>query len=221
MNCYISYGAVVMPSDIQNRDVWVNQCLSTQTIPLYDLASGQILHNCYVSQEVISNISFPLKPTQMGTRVVYITRNIASKPIVVGTITNDDSFVYGEEFEHKIYKADNEGNYYSLVQSIKSGITSLINYAKGISKIIIRANSASKDATVSIESNGVVDIKAPTINLDSTQSIKLSYKNINSGEVTQIMLSDGNVNVGISNGCNISMDANQVNINNGNLIIKK
>lgn len=94
-SCGIGYVIIPPGSD---REEFVMMCFRQNLITIIDDVSGSIMYNCYVTKEVLDNISFPRMEGAKGSPVVWVAQPYNNKPIVVGTfVSSDKPSVRGDE----------------------------------------------------------------------------------------------------------------------------
>ena len=78
------FGYVLIPEGV-DRDKFVDTCFRTNKISIIDDSEGNIIHECFISNEALQNIQFPRKVGEKGTPVMWISQSYMNQPMIVGT----------------------------------------------------------------------------------------------------------------------------------------
>lgn len=179
---YIGYGAIMVPVGVESRDSYVQECLTTKRVSILNLGGGQIIHDCYITNEVLNNINFPTEVGGLGSRVVYVMRNINNVPTIIGTLEGDQSLGYGEENQWGVLHAA-EGDSYSLIGSLKQRLIAFVVSTKEKSRILLRAMSSNGEAEISTETNGKISHKGNKILLKSNELFEIGCDDLSNNKI--------------------------------------
>lgn len=80
------FGYVLIPEGV-DRDKFVDTCFRKNKISIIDDSEGNVIHECFISNEALQNITFPRKVGEKGTPVMWIAQSYMNQPMVVGTFT--------------------------------------------------------------------------------------------------------------------------------------
>lgn len=101
------FGYVLIPEGV-DRDKFVDTCFRTNKITIIDDSDGNIIHNCFISNEALQNIQFPKTVGEKGTPVMWIAQSFMNQPMIVGTFVptdgkikmrSDEEFVINKEWD--------------------------------------------------------------------------------------------------------------------------
>lgn len=152
------FGYVLIPEGV-DRDKFVDSCFRQNKISIIDDSDGNIIHNCFISNEALQNIKFPRKVGEKGTPVMWISQSYMNQPMIVGTFspTNGDIPLRSDE-EFCVNRKWDRGSL-SIVGSAKAG-TLFIN-VRGQQFGTLKINAlGDENAILEVGSSGLVKVSA-------------------------------------------------------------
>jgi hypothetical protein len=171
-SCGILY--VVLPIDI-DREAYINDCLMNLRVSAI-AEDGAFFNRVPIDEDILNRITFPLKPKELGSALVYVTEPIHKQPIIVAKLNKRDELSDLKENQFKLLRKL-EGRSVEITGSSRSNSLNLIVNsldAKGLINIIL-ANKT-KNSKFSIQVDGDIQMLASktTINQEERFLIETS-----------------------------------------------
>ena len=113
------FGYVIIPEGV-DRDQFVETCFRKNRISIIDDASGNLIHDCYVSNEALQNIKFPRVVGEKGIPVVWTSQPTQTEPMIIGTFTPTENVNIRDDEEIDIVRAW-DGGLLTIKGSAKDG----------------------------------------------------------------------------------------------------
>lgn len=149
---------VVIPED-QDRDVFITTCYRTQTVMLRD-EMGAAWRNVFVTKDLLQQVTFPEKPDERGSPVIWVKVPKHNLPVVIGILDLKN-----------IYSVIQEEHQFRLQQ--RSPVGNSVDFNA-------RALSASLDLAVASTEDGKGSLRVKVTNPDQTAELDVYVKgNIN------------------------------------------
>ena len=151
------FGYVIIPEGV-DRNKYVDGCFRRNRLPIIDDADGNIIHDCYVSKEVLANVEFPLEVGEKGVPVVWVAQPFQNIPMIVGTLSSYDSVTIRSDAEINYSKTWEKGEV-TIKGNARDGSLTLLVRGQEFSRIKIAA-FGSEDSVCEVFSNGSIDVTA-------------------------------------------------------------
>lgn len=103
----VGFGYITIPFDV-DREKYVQTCLRKERVAIQLDDGGGVIKNCYVSKNILQQIYFPLKDTELGSAVAFIVPKFYNIPIIVGVISKADETQLLDEYSFKKVVGDDE-----------------------------------------------------------------------------------------------------------------
>lgn len=185
------FGYVFVPKGV-DRDSFVNSCFRKNRIAIIDDSAGNIIYDCYISSEALSNLVFPEKDGEKGMGVIWISQPFLDNPMVIGTFNNFDKITLQSDQEINIRKAWGSG-FLEIKGNAKDGRLYINANGKDFGEIHLSAlgNNA---AAIYLASNGVVNINADeTVNVVSNGGVSVNVANPENNNTTGLIMDSGSL----------------------------
>lgn len=149
------FGYVIIPEGV-DRDKYVTSCFRRNRITIMDDLDGNVMSDCYITNEVIENIVFPKKIGEKGIPVVWVAQPFQNVPMIVGTLTSYESVTIRNDAEIGFSKTWDKGEV-SIKGSAKDGFLNIVVRGQEFSRIKIAA-VGNEESTIDVESAGDVAV---------------------------------------------------------------
>lgn len=181
-------GYVAMPDDESNISDYVQQCYRSNEITIAGDGFGVISH-VKVVDGIMQHLRFPDDEDGKGSMVVWVRESFYNRPIVVGTLTNNDTAVIinpGQSREVQEYGGVSIGTFTDAMNGILN-LLAVGNENRPV-KIILKA-TGSEDDEVEINASKEIRHVSRTFSVEATEDFKVE---INNGEQPIITI-EGNL----------------------------
>lgn len=148
---------MIIPEGV-DRNKYVDGCFRRNRLSIIDDADGNIIHDCYVSKEVLANVEFPLEVGTKGVPVVWVAQPFQNVPMIVGTLTSYDSVTIRSDAEINYSKTWEKGEV-TIKGNARDGSLTLLVRGQEFSRIKIAA-FGNEDSVCEVFSSGSVDVTA-------------------------------------------------------------
>ena len=169
-------GYVVMPNNSADISDYIQQCYRSNEITISGEGFGIISH-VKVADGIMQHLQFPNDEDGKGSMVVWIRESFYNRPIVVGTMTNNDTAVIispGQSKEVQEYGGVSVGTFTDALNGVLS-LLSVGNENRPV-KIVMKASGSNEDE---IELNATKEIRhvSKTFSVESTDDFKVQIHN--------------------------------------------
>ena len=169
-------GYVVMPNNSADISDYIQQCYRSNEITISGEGFGIISH-VKVADGIMQHLQFPNDEDGKGSMVVWIRESFYNRPIVVGTMTNNDTAVIispGQSKEIQEYGGVSVGTFTDALNGVLS-LLSVGNENRPV-KIVMKASGSNEDE---IELNATKEIRhvSKTFSVESTDDFKVQIHN--------------------------------------------
>lgn len=167
------FGYVIIPEGV-DRDQFVETCFRKNRISIVDDSNGNVIHDCYITNEALQNIKFPRVVGEKGIPVVWTSQPMQTEPMIIGTFTPINNITIRDDEEIDVTRAWDQG-LLSIKGSAKDGslfITLRGDTAPAYIKVVV---DGSEDAILEAESSGSIKATANK-NIDVKAFTELTAK---------------------------------------------
>nr|DAG93072.1 MAG TPA: hypothetical protein [Herelleviridae sp.] len=159
------FGYIMIPEGV-DRDQFVETCYRKCRVTIIDDGSGNIIHDCYITNEALQNVKFPRVVGEKGIPVVWVAQPFQTEPMVIGTflpqerieVRDDEEFIIKREWDKgllTISGSAKDGSLFISVRGQESGYMK-VNVSGDENSAIEVTSSGS----VKVEGNGNIDVTA-------------------------------------------------------------
>lgn len=151
------FGYVTIPEGV-DRNKYVEMCFRKNRVTIIDDLAGNVIHDCYISKEVLANIEFPLEVGEKGMPVVWVSQTMQTVPMIIGSLTGYNNVTLRSDAEIHFSKVWEKGEV-SIRGDAKDGSLTILVRGQEFSRIKIAA-LGSEDSVLDVFSNGNIDVTA-------------------------------------------------------------
>lgn len=159
------FGYVMIPEGV-DRDQYVETCFRRCRITIIDDGSGNVIHDCYITNEALQNVKFPRVVGEKGAPVVWVAQPFQTEPMVIGTflpqekieVRDDEEFIIKREWDKgllTISGSAKDGSLFISVRGQESGYMKV--NVSGDENSAIEVTSS---GNIKVEGNGDIDVTA-------------------------------------------------------------
>lgn len=99
-------GYILIPSGV-DRNKYISSCYRKERISIQLDDGGTVIKNCYISKNLLSQLSFPKEVNKLGSAVSFIVPKFHNIPIIVGVLSRPGETQLLDENVHKrVIKSD-------------------------------------------------------------------------------------------------------------------
>lgn len=180
------FGYVIIPGDV-DRDNYVETCFRKCRISIVDDANGNVIHDCYITNEALQHIRFPRVVGEKGMSVVWVSQPYQTVPMIIGTFLPQEEISQRGDEEFSIYKFWDKG-LLEINGSAKDGNLFINVRGQEFSYIKISANGNEK-SLMEITSAG-------SINVNANEDVRIkSYKNLTAKVIDPVTKNESGISV--------------------------
>jgi hypothetical protein len=152
------FGYVLIPEGV-DRDKFVDTCFRTNKISIIDDSEGNVIHECFISNEALQNITFPRKVGEKGTPVMWIAQSYMNQPMIIGTfISTNGRIPMRSDEEFSILREWDKGSL-CITGSAKRGTLFISIRGQQFGTLKINA-LGDENALLEVGSTGTVKVSA-------------------------------------------------------------
>lgn len=172
-------GRVIIPSNTEDRDSYVEKCFRTTTLSILNRESLDIMHNVDVDPEILERITFPVDSDTLGSSVFWINVPIYNKAVIIAKLNNPDEIPSVGEKEF-IFMRDGEKGTVSIIGSGKKGelLINVTGKDSGYGKFTVSIGNPDGTGSFDLNINGTFNIS--TSGAISTRSYELDRRSVKS-----------------------------------------
>jgi hypothetical protein len=185
----LNSGYIIIPENFKGavkRKQFVQNCYRKERVSIIIENGGGVMHNCYVTKQVLNDIVFPDvavnerleekdEISRLGSLVVFISEPYLGQPVIIGILSKLDESQLGDEQEFRVIKSKDDN---WAILSINGGtgeinITTLGKKSKS-GNLTINVSNESDDAKINLTVRGSVNIATTgTTNITAGGDINL------------------------------------------------
>lgn len=173
-------GYIIVPSDV-SRDSFIEQCYRWERVSILVERGAGVIHDCYITKNVLEKIEFPLVTEQLGSCVTFLVDPLSGHPVVFGILSKEDESQLLREGYFKINKVYN-GSVVSISGDAKSGVLNLSVSGGTLSQLNISVTNTDKTAQINLRCRGDI-----TLDLDGRLQLTADSVRINQGSEPMVL----------------------------------
>ena len=154
---FVGLGYVMIPEGV-DREQYITSCFRKCRVTIIDDSYGNIIHDCYITREVLENIKFPENVGEKGISIVWVSQPFLQTPMVIGTFEDRSKIPIRKDEEIHINKSYEDGSI-NIDGNPQKGTLFIDVSSKKYSKIKISSNGG-EDSFLELKSNGNVKVEA-------------------------------------------------------------
>ena len=188
----LNSGYVIIPENfkgVDGRKQFIENCYRKERISIIIENGGGVMHNCYITRQVLNDITFPEvavnerleekdEISRLGSLVVFVSEPYLGQPVIIGILSKLDESQLGGEQEFRVIKSK-EGNYAILSINGMTGEINITTIGKtsGSGNFSVNVSNESDDAKINLSVRGSVNIiTTGTTNITAGGDINLTTK---------------------------------------------
>lgn len=159
------FGYIIIPEGV-DRDQFVETCYRKCRVTIVDDGTGNVINDCYITNEAIQNVKFPRLVGEKGVPVVWVSQPYQTEPMVIGTflpqekinVRDDEEFNIRREWDKGLLVIEGSAKDGSLFINVRGEEFGYIKItADGNEQSVLDLTSAGK---VKVTANEDVDVTA-------------------------------------------------------------
>lgn len=150
----VGFGYIYIPAGV-DRDMFVTTCYRTGRVTIMDDAGGGMIKDCYITNEALQNLQFPMENGKVGQPVMWVAQGFQNQPVVVGTFNLTDRVINRSDEEFQVHREWN-GNVLNIQGSAKDG--TLFIDIKGDPGFIKISSAGGEKSVLELNSGGEVRV---------------------------------------------------------------
>jgi hypothetical protein len=185
-------GYIVVPPDFDqnSRDRFIENCLRRERVSILLERGAGIVHDCYITKEVLKNITFPSKFGETGSTVAYILDKMHNVPMIIGSFSNENNSDLLTEYEKRLESSFENNRAGVTVKGDKGRIVIDVdsNDSDG-GEIYIVVKNKERKGKLRIETMGSTEIySSDELQVKSSSRVTVNTKDPSSGEESNFQI---------------------------------
>jgi hypothetical protein len=184
-------GYVMIPLDI-DRDEYIKNCLFSNSISICT-ENSERFDNVQMNKGLWNEISFPKKPSEIGSIVFWVRIENSNQPIIVSILNKKNELTVKGEEEFYIGRDNNNADIF-ISGSTKDGIllVEVDSKVDDLGEIIIKARNSTKNSKITIISDGSVNVVSKDLILNVRNELQITIPSTKADKKTYIHYSEEN-----------------------------
>lgn len=167
------FGYVFIPEGV-DRDKFVETCFRSNKISIIDDSDGNVIHECFISNEALQNLIFPRNVGEKGVPVMWISQSYLNQPMIVGTFTPTDGRISMRSDEEFSIIREWDKGFLNISGSAKTGNLFISVQGQQFGTIKISA-IGDENSFLELKSSGEVNVSADQkVNIESFDELNVS-----------------------------------------------
>lgn len=164
----INYGYIAIPAGV-DREAFIETCFRRNRVSIIT-DYGSVINECYILKTALQTINFPVEVGEKGSCVCYVCGEFSNKPVVIGSIDENDQsdllnegmFYFSKELKGTVITIQGDPNNNNFTINLTSENPSNISLS-------IKGN---EESSIDIQSSGAVNVTTDkVVNIKSFESI--------------------------------------------------
>ena len=153
----VQYGYIIIPANV-DRAKFIQQCYRWERVSILIERGGGVIHECYITRNVLQLIEFPGTSGSLGSCVLFLTDGQSGHPVVFGVLSKEDESQLLREgyFELSKYIGANS---IVIAGDAQAGVLNLSVNGGVVSQLNITVTNKNKDAVINVRCLGNVNIQ--------------------------------------------------------------
>jgi len=174
-------GYVVIPFDL-DRSKYISTCYRRERISIQLDDGGSIVQNCYISKNLLSQLSFPKEADKLGSAVSFIVPKFHNIPIIVGVLSRPgETQLLDENIHKRVVKSD--AGVVSISMNPKGGLfVSVDSNFENQGNVYIDLKAKNNSSKFNVSCQGDINIYSEgNTSLEVIKSLHLIKSEVNKG----------------------------------------
>lgn len=189
------YGNIVIPSKVV-RDDYVKTCYNRERVSVLLANGGGLLKDCYISREVLREVTFPSSSNELGDMVTFIRDIDNSKATIVGVISKESQSQLLEEGEFQLSKTMGNSSV-TISGKAESGVLLIdVEDNNDIGELTISVSGKNDGSSLNLKCKGNTTIYADdSVNIETADSVKLKSTNATTSQEVLLELTNNKIKI--------------------------
>jgi len=156
---YCGTGRVIIPSNVEDRDAFVESCYRTTSVSIMGRGNLDIMHNVDVDSEVMERLKFPETSDTLGSSVFWVNVPVYNKAVIVSKLNNPEEIPLISENEFSFIREGKKG-VVSIVGTGKRGeiLINVTGFERESGKLLINVGNALDQGEFKVTVSGSFDL---------------------------------------------------------------